>query len=407
MIRLTGAAAAFLSLLPALPICVLSQQVDLGGGVVTRTDVQMYADLALDIRDIRASQDQDEILRLYLDGRNAEETTGVFFPLKKIGDKLNDETESMTPNYLFHLYGLAGLSTGDYKNSQHYSDRFIRSTITSNTELTADAIVALDMWMYASHLLYKGVSLCSRRADADNPGQLEGLGGAGMDEFIALWIGAGQTPASAEGHSLYGWAQEAGTLFGTANPEAKVNEDLKLLYQQGAEVLSLPHVCTKEGDTTGVDQLWAVAQLMISKMHAPQIQMLIHSLITENEQSAALYAISTIPQVAQCRPSVFKRLNEALLAGSINFSQKQTIFLDIELAMDCFGLTCLDIGNYHDGSYQCNADSASDTRALAGFKPSTKVNDVRKILQDERAGVRVDRMLSVLLIRLLLCLLHV
>ena len=369
--RLQG--ASLLSLL--LPACVLSQGVDLNGGIITRTNAKMYADLALDVRDIRAAQDQDEILRLYLDGRNAEETTGFFFPLKKISDTMGDDATVYTPNYLFHLYGLAGLEADSYDKSKQYSDRFIRSTITSSTAMTADAIVALDMWMFASHVLYKGVDLCSKRATADNAGQLEDLGGGGMDEFIALWIGADQAPASADGHSLYAWAQEAGTLFGTGNPEAQVNEDLKLLYQQGAGVLSLPHACTKE-DTTGVQQLWTVAQQMISKMYVPQVQMLIYSLLVEDENKAALYAMSTVPQVSQCRPSVFKRLNDALLSGSVNFDKKGSIINDIEMAMDCFSLTCKDIGSYSDGGYECNADNTSQSKALAGYQPTTKVTGV-------------------------------
>jgi len=367
-----------------LPSRVLSQGVDLGGGVITRTDgAQLYANLALDLRDIREAGDQeDAILRIYLDGRNAEETPGFYFPLKKLSDKMNDESSVTTPSYLFHLYGLAGLSADDIKNSQHYSDRFIRSTITSTTALTAEAIVALDMWMYATHVLYKGIDLCSKRAAADNPDRLEGLGGGGMDEFIALWIGAEQTPASTEGHSLYAWAQEAGNLFGTNNPEAKANEDLTLLYQQGAGVLSLPHACTKEGDSTGVQQLWNVAQQMISKMLIPQLQMLIHSLMIEDENLAVLYAIAIVPQISQCRPSVFKRLNGALLNGNVNFGKRKEILNDIEAVIDCFGLTCDDIGTYREGTYTCNPENTSAKKALAGYQPATNVNGYSKLDQD-------------------------
>lgn len=366
-----------LHLLFLMPLGALGGGMDLGGGIITRTEgVQKYANLALDIRDIRDTDDPDIILRLYLDGRNAEEAPGFFFPLKKMGDQLNHDSGVPTPPYLFHLYGLSGLSAEDAKSSKLYSDRFIRSMITSSKSLTADAILALDTWMYATHVLYSGISLCSKRAAADNPDQLEDLGGGGMDEFIALWIGAEQTPASTEGHSLYALAQEAGNLFGTNNPEAKANEDLKLLYQQGAGVLSLPHACTKEGDANGVHQLWNVVQQMVSRAMIPQIQMLIHSLLIEDESLVSIYALATVPQVSQCRPSVFKRLNDALLGGGVNFSKKKEILNDIELAMDCFGLTCDDIGEYRDGTYTCNPDSFSDNRALAGYQPATNVKSV-------------------------------
>jgi hypothetical protein len=363
-------------LLPLLlPLGALS--VDLGGGIITRTEgVQIYADLALDLRDIRNSNDEDAMLRLYLDGRNSEEKPGFFFPLKKLSDTMNADNSVMTPVHLFHLYGLSGLSADDIKSSKNYADRFIRSTITGSTALTADAIVALDVWMYAAHVLYKGVSLCSKRAAADNPDSLEDLGGGGMDEFIALWIGTEQTPASVEGHSLYALAQRAGNLFGTNSPEAQANEDLKILYQQGAGVLSLPRACTKEGDSNGVQQLWDVVQQMSSKMYIPLLQMLIHSLIIEDEALVAIYALATVPQVSQCRPSVFKRLNDALLTGTVNFQKKNEILNDIEMAMDCFGLTCADIGTYVDGSYSCNSASFSETKPLAGYQPATNVKSV-------------------------------
>ncbi|CAB9516835.1 expressed unknown protein [Seminavis robusta] len=362
-----------------LPSLVFSQGLDLGGGVITRTNVDLLANLALDLRDIRASQDPDTILRLYLDGRNAEDTPGFYYPLKKLADTMSEEEKGFTPNYIFHLYGLADLSEDDYTKSLHYSDRSIRSTITTKTELTADAIVALDTWMYATHVLHKGVDLCSRRAAADDPDRLEDLGGGGMDEFIALWIGKEQTPASSEGHSLYALSQDVGQYFGTNLPEAQVNEDLKLLYQQGAGVLSLPHACTKEGDATGVQQLWNVAQQMISKMYIPLVQMLIHSLVIEDEDLAALYAMAIVPQVSQCQPSVYKRLHGALLTGNVNFAKKNEILNDIDIVIDCLGLTCDDIGTYRDETYSCSAANKGSVKALAGYYPTTNVHSYAKL----------------------------
>jgi len=375
--RLQEATTVLLALL--LPARVLSQGIDLQGGIITRTsgNAQMYANLTLDIRDIRASTNEDEMLRLYLDGRNAEESVGIHFPLKKISDILREDTTG-TPTYLFHLYGLAGLDPEQYESSKSYSDRFVRSTIATSTPMTADAIIALDMWMFATHVLTKGADLCARRAAADNPDRLEDLGGGGMDEFIALWIGQDQTPASSDGHSLYAWAQSAAALFGTDNPEAKVNQDVKLLYQQGAGVLSLPRACTKD-DMEGVRQLWTIAQQIIEKSLVPQVQMLIHSIMSEDEEQAALYAISTIPQVSQCRPSVFKRLNDALLTGNVNFGEKPSILSDIEKAMDCFGITCEDIGTYKAGGYECNSDNTSQIKSLAGYQPTTNVAGVSNV----------------------------
>ena len=129
-----------------------SQGTDLGGGVVTRLDVEYLADLSLDIRDMKqfvTTQDGRNVAtEIYVDGRNAETQPGLKFPLRKLSETLASAGASeATPNYLFHLYGLSDRSTDMSKLQDNalYADAHIRSSILAGQELAPTAVLVLSM----------------------------------------------------------------------------------------------------------------------------------------------------------------------------------------------------------------------------------------------------------------------
>lgn len=257
-----------LFLLLLFPTLTRSQGVSLGGGVETRTDVELYADLALDIRDIReflAINDTIAASTLYYDGRNALLRPNVKLSIHDLSKllALKDLSEA-TPPYIYHLWGLASRDLKAMPDQSLYAHTFVASAISSTPKIAADAMVALNLWMYAAHLLFRGVDICQKLSVADNSKAFD-LGGGGVEEFIAIWIGQDQTAASNDGHGLYAMAQKAGSLFGKNSPEAQVNTNLKLLYQEGAEALSFPDACSKTNTYTFV-QLWTIAQRIMSQM---------------------------------------------------------------------------------------------------------------------------------------------
>jgi hypothetical protein len=379
------------------PLCrVRGQGTDLGGGVVTRTDVEYFADTTLDVRDIKQSIDggnNNGALQIYLGGRNSGRDVGDLFKLTQLStDLANEPIAKVTPIFLFQLYGLGGRSMDiNYLSGNGaYADSYVRSAIQNGRWTASTAALVLNVWMYAADVLYKGVNTCQKKTEADNPSQFD-IGGGGLDEFIALWIGSGQTHGSSEGFGLYALTEKADRLFvaidDTNDPlsinkslaESRVNQQLKLLYQEGASLFSMPDVCTKENPDTPKN-LWSIINRINTQMYIPLMQMLIVSILEQDVLATHLYATAVVPQAAQCRPSVYDRLSEELLEGEPNFQRTEFILADLLEIYSCFGISCSDIGmvakNYEDFSVPaCLA--ARNNAPMALYKPDTDVQPVR------------------------------
>ena len=356
------------------------QGTDLGGGILTRTNVERYADIALDIRDISdflEANNGEAALAVYREGRNAELQPGIKFTLQKMTTDLGKLARTaQTPNYLYQLYGLADRNVATDTLDPNYADNFAATRIRPGSKVAAEGLIALHSWMYATHVLYHGVDICRKLTIADNR-DLFDLAGGGMDEFIATWIGKDQQLGSSDGHGLYAMTQRAGELFGKVNansPEAPVNTQLKLLYQEGASALVVPNACTRD-NVDAVATLWTISQLMISQMAVPLMQMLIDSVIRHDAESIATFALAIVPQTAQCRPSSYKRLKEALLDGTKAISQSEEIIRDLQSVYECLGISCRDIGAYRNDQLPECLDPAVNT-PLAEYSPSTLVRNV-------------------------------
>ncbi len=377
------------------PFCrVEAQGTDLGGGIVTRTDVEYCADVTLDVRDIKQSVvggSSKDALGIYLNGRNSGAPDGSLFKLSQLSTDLAGESlDKVTPVFLFHLYGLAGrsLDGNALKGSGSYADSYVRSAIQNLKSTASTAVLVLNVWMYAADILYKGASTCQKKVEADNPSQFD-IGGGGLDEFIALWIGSGQTHGSSEGFGLYALAERADQLFNTISDgapggnnklsESKVNQQLKLLYQEGASLFSMPDVCTKNNPNSP-KKLWSVINRINTQMYIPLVQMLIVSILEQNSEATQVYATAVIPQAAQCRPSVYDRLKEELLEGDPNFKRTEIILADLQEIYACFGISCSDIGMVVNdyGNYDMpDCSAVFDDAPMALYKPDTDVQPVR------------------------------
>jgi hypothetical protein len=371
-------------LLAAAPagVAVFSEGTDLGGGIVTRTDVEYLADLALDVRDIRQYIDNGDggavAMQVYNDGRNSYSQPGIPFTLHQLSDNLAKAGAAVaTPNHLFHLYGISQRSTdlSKLQSNAYYADSYVRASIQNGRVLGPDGVVALSMWVYATYLLYNGLDICQKMTNADNPAQFD-LRGGGMDEFIGLWIGSGQLVGDSNKNSLYSMTQDASEMFETGGTEANANTNIKLLYQEGANLLSISGACTKESPDSP-RRLWNIVTRIIAQMHVPLMQRLIESILKKDALATELYAIALVPQIAQCRPSSYKRLNEALLAGTPNFSKTEQILKDLQSVYDCLGFTCEDVGQISVTSSTQMSECDHDTvRTMAQYRPTTGVHPV-------------------------------
>lgn len=367
---------------------------------MTRTDVEYLADLTLDVRDMRqsiASFSTEAALRIYLEGKNSEKQVGLLFKLTELSTELaNRPLSQATPAYLYQLYGLAGRSNNleELSGNGAYADRYVRDAIQSGIPTASKAALVLNMWMYATHVLYKGMDTCQKKTEADNPSQFD-IGGGGLDEFIAIWIGSGQTHGSTEGFGLYALTEQADSLFTVAATddsgflssgndglaESNTNRQLKLLYQEGAGILTIADVCTSSNEDSP-KKLWAVVSQIVTKMYIPLLRMLIVSILEQDVAGTELYAMALVPQAAQCRPSTFNRLRDSLLQGSVNFQRTDIILSDLQEIYACFGLSCDDIGlvaKDYDGINIPPCLASQDNAPMALYRPSSDVHPVSDV----------------------------
>lgn len=356
----------------------------LGGNVVTRTNVEYLADLTLDIRDMQDvignDDGRDAALAIYLDGKNSEPKVGTRFKLTELSTKLaSNGVDKATPQFLFHLYGLSERDITRLSEHLTYADNFVQSAIRTGNLYAPTAALVLNIWMYATHLLFQGLQTCQKRVEADNPSQFD-LGTAGFDEFIALWIGTGSNPGSATGASLYALAEESHTLFGGTSDESEVNSQIKSLYEQASAQLSIANVCTPDHpESTRI--IWSIATQIISQMQVPLIRQLIVAILEKDAKKTEVYAMAVVPQAAQCRPSAYKRLRDYLMQASPRFDKTKIILRDLQDIYSCFGLTCDDIGTVVDDKGvdipECIA--ANPRAPMAQYYPSTDVHSISQI----------------------------
>jgi hypothetical protein len=353
---------------------------DLGGGIVTRTNVKYLADLTLDIKDMAQSFGNSAVvLDIHDNGRNSQKPSGLKFKLRELSEEMSIRgVTDATPAYLFQLYGLADESFDIDKIADHFSygNNNVRVAITGDQEHAPTSALVLSMWMYATHSLYHGIDMCQTMTDADSIAQLD-LGGGGMDEFIALWIGSGETHSGTGGYGLYGLAQKAAALFagGYVGSEAIANNAIKSLYLEGAGYLSVNGACTNRVKDSP-KMLWSVSNRIVSKMYIPLIQLLIDSVVRQDDKLTRLFALAVVPQAAQCRTTTYNRLREHLLTGAPKFDKTEIILRDIQDIYSCFGLTCSDIGDYLDVPENVEFPEcyiAIDDAALAGYQPVSRV----------------------------------
>jgi hypothetical protein len=377
----------------------------LGGILATRYNVDEYARLSLDIKDIRnrlennANAGNGSALEIYVDGLNANDaTTGLKRSLQKLALDLSVK-EPKTPPFLYQLYGLTGASSThlnvDIEGQAKYIDLFIRQVLETQPEFASDAILATDVWMVAADFVYNAIYNCAATTMADDPDAVQ-LSPGGFDEFIALWIGVDQTMGSADGHSLYALAQFMDDQFEVYAdnvervPEAVINTRIVLLYQEAANALSTPGACTKDVTPDLAAHLYNLGHQIVTEMVKLLFQGLIFSLAEQEMGGIRVYSKALIPQLSQCRPSIYKKLSKELLqlfdddvdVESLDIERVETILDALRDAMPCFGFYCEELGNVagiagFDLGCKVTEPNGRPFPNFAGYRASSDVDVVR------------------------------
>ena len=113
-------------------------------------------------------------------------------------------------------------------------------------------------------------------------------------------------------------------------------------------------------------------------MQISNIRQLIDAVVRKDEGKTQVYAMAVVPQAAQCRPSVHKRLKDFLMTGAPRFDKTSVILRDLQDIYACFALSCDDIGELADNQGVSIPECiAADPRApMAEYNPTTDVHNV-------------------------------
>jgi len=367
-------------------------------GITTLTDVDAISQIAFDIRDMADHIGRNEFIdarRIYEFGKHAVQYDRFGRPLDEFLSLRGMATHERgafdeDPSYLFQLLGMADAGQApDQAAAVHggYADAYITEQLNdfSAGTLGAQAATVLVVSMYASHQLWAGMLDCfavmnGYSPDADETGKLNPK--KAYDNFIALYIGAGQTLAPAwKGDMLYELAQAGAMFFDTQDSEgeATVNSNVKTKYQSIQRKLAEEGYCQRD---ESIETLWRLTNEIMAQTSVPLVQMLIHSLKQDDQApKVRMYALAVVPQLSRCRPSVHAALKDYLLDEEYDKRNLVRIVDLLQQSYDCLGITCEDVGTYQEGTADVVAECAGyeENHPMASFVPKAGVRSMSKI----------------------------
>ena len=369
-------------------------------GITTLTNVTAISRIAYDIRDMANLISDGNYLdarRIYENGKNSPQydiygnEMDEYLSLQRMA-KIEEEEEGIggmglfteDPSYMFQVLGMADIGQSISETlSLHggYADTYIMEELfaTEDGNLAAQASTILVVSMYASHMLWDGLRDCvavknGYVPEEDQTGMINPK--QSFDNFIALYVGAGQTLAPDwNGDMLYELAQAGADSFGTkdGNGEALVNSDIRESYQSLQRLMSEEDYCQRD---ESIESAWRLVNHIISRMYVPMVQMLINSMKLENEgHKVRMYSMAIVPQLSQCSPSIHRSLKEYLLDNDYNPENFPRILELLQLSYDCLGFSCHDVGAYN-GDEVAECAEYEVNHPLASFIPK---NDVRAV----------------------------
>eukprot|EP00986_Skeletonema_menzelii_P000647 scaffold186_cov129-Skeletonema_menzelii.AAC.3 len=371
-------------------------------GVTTLTNVTALSNIALDVRDMAVNLKAGNLLaaqRVYTQGANSviydifgRETLDKL-TLKSMGQAGGDEWID-NPSFTFQMLGLSSVQdsaeeaiTKHANYADYYISTLLNDQLTAGNAAAAQASTILTVHMNAMHKLWDGFIDCTLVQKGYNPEE-DQTGKINpkrkYDEFIALYVGAGQTLGpSWEGFLLYALAQAASKPFDTVdeNGEALVNKDIRGLYEWVQRIMSEEDYCTRD---ESISELWTINNRIIAKMNLSMMQMLINAMHDENQfYLVPIYARAIIPQLSQCRTSIQRKLKSYLLDKEYEREDFSRILPLLQQTYDCLGFTCEQIGAYSDKVAECG--DYTENHPLAGFVPKADVQTISKVDLDMHA----------------------
>ena len=185
-----------------------------------------------------------------------------------------------------------------------YADTFVKKIFSERKTmaLAADAVVALNLWMYIAHILYDTVSKCEASTNSSPSGIIISTGdlAQNIDEAAAYWIGDYQeTGNSKTGHLLYALTEKFGEKFGQdAGGQSIVNRNIIKLLTNAKNTLTFQNACGAKSNTHY--KLRVIIDEIIIQMATPLIQSLIHNLKVNDAGRVKIFALSVVCLLFAC-----------------------------------------------------------------------------------------------------------
>ena len=351
------------------------------GNLITRTDVSDIADMALDIRDMRAMCDVGDIdgaLAVFRDGENSE------FSLKQLVYSERYTNSDFT--FAFQMYGLSGAKPADHDQFTTFSADYVEKLFEDGKCKTAVAAAQnIALWMHIASVSWNILHSCTIRADPQFDNDAAGVGNLPnlADIIVAYWVGSLQEDSEGvDGFSLYSQTNKIGEKFGTnIIGGARANRYILDSYEQISAILSQDQACDDGYEMRRTNEdLWTPIVELTRQMMVPQMQGLIYAMLEEDMDDIGVYSQIVVPQLSQCRYSSYKYLKDTFLDNEYDTSKFHNTLKVLQSTYACLGLSCSDIGIAHEyGDRVLECHDYSEQPILAGYPAGSDVTEIAKI----------------------------
>jgi hypothetical protein len=349
--------------------------------------VENHANIALDVAEMsKALMDgqNDLAQNIYIYGKNSHQSVEVNREqsLRSLQSFSTEKTSGMLEEPIFNLF-LNSYSSGrdgpKFQESLSYADRFVQEALMTSSDspdtIAAEAAVALNVWMYLSHMLHNALAYCSD--NVTEGGNITHV----IDEAAAYWIGDAKVGMDGQrGHLLYALADEMDGHFESSEENVlSVNQHILTLFAEAKHQLFEKDACSVDSDT--LSELHSTVNEIHSQMMIPLVQGLIHSLKTDDRDRVRLYAYSLVPLIAVCNPAEYEYWQAVLLKAKYNVADSATIVDRIYGVLPCLGLRCSQVGVHFsemvDKEMRSQCAESSKSTSYAGYRPADEFLEVR------------------------------
>jgi hypothetical protein len=296
--------------------------------------VTSHASIGYDIAHIKIAIGEDQVNEargVYSNGLNSVMSSQA--DLRSLQSLSTEATAEMLDEPLFNLF-LYSHPSRDVSYADKYVDEAFETS--ADDSLVAETIVVFNVWMYATHNLYKTLESC----ESDSPIISKIL--HDMDVAAAYWIGdADITKKGHDGNLLYALNKDLDEHFENLQDS---NKNMVKLFAKAKY-----HVFTQgcSHSSNKFEILYSLVSKIITEMKIPLVKGLIHSLKSNDKDRVLLYSRAVMPMLAVCNPSDYEILHDKLLNQEYNPKDADFLVDFIYEVLPCLGLSCDQVG-IHD-----------------------------------------------------------